>query len=307
MRLPVELRKLGFSVICVYANTGLENDETLDFINKCDKYFDLGVNWIEAVVHENKGNTHRVVSYETAFRVKDYKHPDHPYHAHVRKNGIPNQTYKQCSDRLKQIPIEHWKKVNGYSGLKHALGMRADEHNRVLPANIRKALSGFGVDVEAFISSENRLSMLEGVDSDTLKIASSYDKKRKKFGLVYPFYEWLNIDKQDINDWWDDMPFNLALEEHEGNCQTCWKKSNNKLSLLAIEHPERFEAMKWFEDNYSHVKPNNNGERRVFFRGNRSAEMIIGEVSLYDAFTLRKMIGLNKDADSGCSESCEAY
>lgn len=318
MALAVELKLRGYNPICIFANTGLENDETLDFINKCDKHFKLNIVWIEAVFNKAhmKGVTHRITSFDYAYRPSQHKDPKHPYHAFVAKHGIPNATYKQCSDRLKELPIEHYKNKGHINGLKHAIGMRLDEPNRVMSKKIRDLLNLARINPDEFRKIDSHGERIDSViqsgykftEKDFQSILLYSSKKLEKYNLVYPLYDWFPMDKQDINDWWDEQPFSLGLEEHEGNCQTCWKKSDKKLFLLAKEHPERFEAMRWFEENYSHVKPNTkSNHERLFFRKHRSAEMIIGEASLYDAYALRKMIGAEKDSDAGCSESCDPY
>jgi len=320
MALAVELKQRGYNPICIFANTGLENEETLDFINKCDKHFKLNIVWIEAVVNpiHNKGIAHRETSFDYAYRNHQYKDPKHPYHAFVAKYGIPNATYKQCSDRLKEIPIEHYKRKNSLHGLKHAIGMRLDEPNRVISKKIRDLLSLAKIDSYNFRnieSHEERMKMINNsvceFSKDELNAITLYSaKKLQKYNLVYPLYDWFPMDKQDVNDWWEDQPFNLELEDYEGNCQFCWKKSDTKLFLIANEHPERLEAMKWFEETYSDVKPNTKtNQRRYFFRKHRSAEMILGEARLYDLYTLRNSIGIGKERynDSGCSESCDPY
>ena len=46
-----------------FANTGCEHEETLKFVDQCDKHFNWGVVWIEAVVQPQKGKgiLHKVV------------------------------------------------------------------------------------------------------------------------------------------------------------------------------------------------------------------------------------------------------
>ena len=250
-----------YEFIFIFANTGQECEETLIFVDKCDKTFDLNVVWVEAVVNpvHMKGITHKVVDFKTASRNGE------PFEAHIAKSGIPNANKPQCSDRLKALPIEHYKKVNGLKGVRHCIGIRKDEERRKSEGSI------------------------------------------KKFNIIYPLCDWSEFDKQDVNSFWEDMPFTLELDEHQGNCKTCWKKSDKKLWLLAIEEPEKFTFMITMEDKYQHVKPNTDGKPRVFFRKHRSGEDICNEASNYDAETLRKMIGYKDDQDSGCSESCEAY
>lgn len=244
----------------IFANTGQECEETLKFVDRCDKEFGLNVVWVEAIVNpiHGKGITHKVVSFETAARNGE------PFEVFIAKSGIPNANKPQCSDRLKALPIEHYKKVNGLKGVRHCIGIRKDEERR-------KA------------------------------------KSASKFNLIYPFCDWEEIDKQDVNTFWEDQEFTLELEEHQGNCKTCWKKSDKKLWLIALEEPEKFKFMLTMEDKYKDVKPNDNGQRRLFFRKNRSVDDLMAEAEKLDAKTLRKMIGYKDDQDSGCSESCEAY
>jgi len=250
-----------YDFVFIFANTGQECEETLVFVDKCDKEFCLNLVWVEAVVNpqHGKGITHRVVDFITASREGE------PFEAHIAKSGIPNANKPQCSDRLKAFPIEHYKKIHGLKGVRHCIGIRKDEERRK---------SAWGV---------------------------------KNYNLVYPLCDWFETDKQDVNDWWEEQNFTLELEEHQGNCKTCWKKSDKKLWLLALTEPEKFEFMAKMEKKYADVKPNDNGVPRVFFRRNRSTEDIFRECADMDSLRLRHMIGYAPDEDSGCSESCEAY
>lgn len=249
-----------YTFVFIFANTGQECEETLIFVDKCDKKFGLNVVWVEAVVNpiHGKGITHKVVTFMSAARNGE------PFEAFIAKSGIPNANKPQCSDRLKALPIEHYKKVNGLKGVRHCIGIRKDEERR-------KA------------------------------------KSASKYNLIYPLCDWSEIDKQDVNTFWEEQPFTLELDEHQGNCKTCWKKSDKKLWLIALEEPEKFTFMLTMEDKYKHVKPNGNGQQRLFFRKNRSVDDLMAEAEKLDAKTLRKMIGYKGDQDSGCSESCEAY
>lgn len=305
-----------YEQICIFANTGMENEETLEFLDKCDKEYDLNIIWLEAVVHEHgKGNTYRVTNFKDAYRIEQYKDPLHPFHAHVKKNGIPNASYPQCSDRLKEQVIESYKKANGLKGAKQALGMRIDESNRATSKPVKDILKSIGINHDDFRIMDNHNYRMETVsncgnyisDDELLKV-ERYSLKLQKYNLVFPMCDWFPMDKDDVNDFWEEQPFNLELEAHKGNCATCWKKSDKKLHLIALEQPEKFEAFNWLEDTYKHVKPNTkNGQDRVFFRKHRNTEMIIGEAQLMDVYMLRKLIGANIDDESGCAESCNGY
>lgn len=247
----------------VFANTGQENEETLRFVERTDQEGGLGVVWLECIVNpaHGKGVRHRTVSFKTAARQGE------PFEAFIAKSGIPNSNKPQCSDRLKALVIESYKRAIGWSGCFHAIGIRKDEERRRAKAAVQV------------------------------------------YNLVYPLLDWPTMisDKEDVLNYWEEQPWSLGLEAHEGNCKTCWKKSNNKLWLLAVEHPERFEFMARMERQYSHVKPNENGAPRVFFRGNRGAVDILREASSMDSRTLRRMIGADTQSETGCAESCEAY
>ncbi len=44
-----------FEMIFVFANTGQENEETLQFIKHCENYFGFKITWIETVMNEKSG------------------------------------------------------------------------------------------------------------------------------------------------------------------------------------------------------------------------------------------------------------
>ena len=89
------------NIIFLFANTAQENEKTLQFVNKCDIKYGLGVVWLEAdVVHKQRvGTKHKVVSFETASRNGE------PFEDMIKKFGIPNKHYPHCTRELKQRPI----------------------------------------------------------------------------------------------------------------------------------------------------------------------------------------------------------
>jgi len=112
------------NLIFVFANTGQENEKTLEFVNNCDKAFNLGVVWVEADVKENGvGTKYKIVSFETASR--DGK----PFEDVVRKYGVSNKAYPHCTRELKLAPIHSYMKSLGVE-YKTAIGIRADEYRR---------------------------------------------------------------------------------------------------------------------------------------------------------------------------------
>lgn len=134
---------------------------------------------------------------------------------------------------------------------------------------------------------------------------------QKKLRIVYPLIDWFPSDKQDVNDWAEDQPFQLGLKEHEGNCVTCHKKSDRKLFQLIREQPSAFDWNARMEDQYAKNGANRAGESRVFFRRNRSTAALFEEAKIAlsaDDFEQRYAQRQHElDLDGGCSESCELY
>jgi len=116
-------------IIVVFANTGQENEETLRFVNQCDKQWGLSVVWVEAVVdfRKNKGVTHHVVDFSSASRKGE------PYIEVIKKYGIPNMSYPHCNRDLKLAPLHSYAKELGWKkgDYETAIGIRIDEMDRV--------------------------------------------------------------------------------------------------------------------------------------------------------------------------------
>ena len=113
-------------VFC-FANTGKEKPQTLDFVDRCDREFGLGLVWLEAKVDPTLGNgtTYKVINYCTASRNGE------PFEAVTAKYGISNKMFPHCSRELKQRPINAYAKAVFPAGYVTALGIRADEIKRL--------------------------------------------------------------------------------------------------------------------------------------------------------------------------------
>lgn len=121
--------------------------------------------------------------------------------------------------------------------------------------------------------------------------------------IFYPLAHWFPTDKQAINSWWEDQPFRLNLQPHQGNCKTCWKKSTRKLVQIAQETPEAFDWNVRMEAQYGLSGHNVDGNRRVFFREHMKATTLLSIAEV----TNPVLILANDDSNSGCSESCEPF
>jgi len=113
----------------VFANTGQEDNRTLDFVHDCEEVFGWDIHWVEAVVIHNErvGTKHKLVDYTSASRKGE------PFEDVIKKYGIPNQGMPHCTRELKLQPIKSFCKSLGWAKKDYhsAVGIRADEIDRM--------------------------------------------------------------------------------------------------------------------------------------------------------------------------------
>ena len=84
--------------------------------------------WVEALVNPEKGKgiRHRIVTFKTASR------NGKPFEDYIKKEGLPGPSNPGCTTRLKELPMNSYlKRVLGWSDYWTAIGIRADEIDRV--------------------------------------------------------------------------------------------------------------------------------------------------------------------------------
>jgi hypothetical protein len=189
--------------VVVFANTGKENEATLQFVHECDTRWNLGVVWIEAVIHPEKGVGvgYKIVTFETAARNGE------PFEDAIRKYGIPNKMNPHCTRDLKQVPLQKFMKSLGFEQWETAIGIRADEEHRVKRDKgfIYPLVDMIGVD-EKFIrdwwsrqSFDLQLKDYQGNCDLCWK-----KSQRKRLTLIH--------ENPSIADWWQRME-----ETHDGD------------------------------------------------------------------------------------------
>jgi len=258
-------------VIVTFANTGQEHEETLIFVDRCDREFGFGVVWVEAAVSPEKGVgvSHRIVDFKTASRNGE------PFEAYIKKYGIPNVAYKQCTTRLKTDPMESYRRTSGW--IDHAtyltaVGIRFDEADRM-----------------SFSAMKN-------------------------LNVFYPLVD-SEVTKDDVVAWWGSQSFKLGIPEQLGNCVWCWKKSMRKLLTIAKDSPEHFDFPARMErENSMAGGPRRDGEEkmpRVFFRGNKSTKQLLAEAAKgeFVPFVDEGFVPFDDELDvgGGCGASCEVH
>lgn len=249
-----------YEPLFVFANTGLENEETLIFADKCDKRFNLNLVWVEQVqIHEKgKGATYKVVDFKTASRDGE------PFEDAIKKFGIPNQSYPHCTRETKLYALKKYAR-DYFNTTKYytAIGIRVDEIDRM-------------------------------------------NDKFKENRIIYPLIkkDMKPMSKPMINEFWQKMPFRLDLKGYQGNCKTCWKKSDKKLYKIAQENPSYFDFFDRMEKKYGKYE---DGRDRFFFRRNRSTKDILNESKTAKPIVIDDARVYINQLDMFENESCEVF
>lgn len=261
-----------YEIVFIFANTGFEHPETLNFVRDCQLAWGMEIVWIEAVTdpRHGKGVSSCVVTWETASRNGE------PFRAMIEKLGIPNRAFPFCTRELKTRPIyAYTRDVLAWGGESAAgknyyvaIGIRLDE-----PARIKRH-SGriFPLVDEWPVDKQDILDWWEDQPFDL----------NRRIGSA-----------ETIN-----------FPERFGNCVWCWKKSLRKHLLNIKDHPGWYDFAAEMEKLHGFTGAGKTGEPRVFFREGKSTTYLrqMAEVATPD-----ERMGSRYGEDDGCSESCEAF
>lgn len=237
--------------VFVFANTGLEHDDTLRFMRDVADKFSFECIWVEGYVTVGKkvSTQHRVVDFSTAYRWQQWKDPLHPYHNHCTKYGVSNVKWINCSREMKQYTITSYMKSIGLYEKRDyytAIGIRADEQARK---------------------------------------SSNPDRR----GIIYPFIDIEPKTKNEVLNWWSQYDWDLRIPESLGNCITCYKKSDVKLREAYLLEPRAFEFNSHMEAAYGRTGPeferDKEADARSFFRMKRNTELLIQSFSCLEGNT----------------------
>ena len=191
-----------YQKLFVYANTGKEAEATLEFIDKCDKEFNLNLIWVEAdVVHEKqKGTQYNITNF------KDAKRKGEPFTEVVKKYGLPSKLYRHCTRELKEIPISKYARDILGKDYITAIGIRADEKHR-LGNDPKKVypLAELGIDEQIVRNFWDRQPFdLELKDYQGNCDLCFLKSVRKKLTIIK--------ENPKVADWWLDLEVNNIEE-----------------------------------------------------------------------------------------------
>lgn len=121
--------RIAGDLAVVFANTGREAPQTLDFVREIQRQWKVPIAWVEFT---DDAAGFEQVFYKTAHRKGE------PFEALIRKkNFLPNPVARFCTVELKIKPTERYLEWCGWTEWDNMLGFRADEPLRV--AKVRAA------------------------------------------------------------------------------------------------------------------------------------------------------------------------
>ena len=195
----------------VFANTGKEMPETLDFVRDCGEQWGVDIHWIElSELHDITGQAgyaknakwnrvYKRVNYATASRKGE------PFNILLdAMDAIPNAVQRTCTVTLKVRGIRQYLESLGYeSPWTELIGIRGDEKRRAVKLHGKRD---------------------EGMD------------------CYLPL--WLDgITKEDVGNFWKKQNFDLNLPNNNGvtdwgNCDLCHLKGQSKKMSIIRERPD---------------------------------------------------------------------
>lgn len=135
------------AVVC-FANTGKEEEATLEFVDRCSREWDVPIVWLE---YRAEIPRFEVVDFASASRHGE------PFAALIEnKSYLPNPVARFCTEELKAKAINRYLDSKGIEDAEMMIGVRADEPRRLPKLRARNLLVPLAdagvtqVDVQAF-------------------------------------------------------------------------------------------------------------------------------------------------------------
>lgn len=209
--------------LVVFQNTGKEMPQTLDFINECDKRWNLNIVWLEY----RYGANFEVVTYETASR------DGRPFNELIAWNKcLPNTMLRFCTKDLKINTLKRYCKSIGIKKWDHYVGIRYDEPRRwSKDSNLPKYMTVFHPLVKMKATKEDVLEWWKDQEFN-LAINEPYGncdccflKGKGKLSIIAK-------EKPELLDWWIEKETMIGKTfKKEISYKTLKEKSLNQTGL----------------------------------------------------------------------------
>ena len=186
----------------VFANTGKEMPQTLDFVKDCAEKWDCKIHWLELeIANERPVYRTKKVNYETASRKGE------PFEALIkRRKMLPNPVMRMCTQELKMNVMKRFMKEKGHKGWTNVIGLRYDEPRRVA------------------------------------KQSRQNDSNVNAWDSVCPLYQDKITVKEILEFWRkNNFDLKLTSENGQttaGNCDLCYLKGTKTLTKIIKEKPD---------------------------------------------------------------------
>ena len=186
----------------VFANTGKEMPQTLDFVRDCAEKWDCKIHWLELeIANERPVYRTKKVNYETASRKGE------PFEALIkRRKMLPNPVMRMCTQELKMNVMKRFMKEKGHKEWTNVIGLRYDEPRRVA------------------------------------KQSRQNDSNVNAWDSVCPLYQDKITVKEILEFWRkNNFDLKLTSENGQttaGNCDLCYLKGTKTLTKIIKEKPD---------------------------------------------------------------------
>ena len=271
------LDRTEYEIKVVFANTGKEREETLQFIRECDTRWGFNTVWVECITNpeRGKGVSARVVDFETASRHGE------PFEASIKKHGISNVNQPLCTRELKTYTINAYMRQIGWKHYHRAIGIRLDEIDRVNP-NYKKERIIYPC-ISMFPSRREDINAFWAAQDFSLNLKSyqgncncCYKKSLRKLLTIAH-------EEPERFQWWADM------EAKYENYLPDSRKNNPK-----VKFPIRF-----FRGNLS--------ANEILQMSKSFTDFASDDSKKTNTYKQLSLFGNELDTPNGCSESCEAF
>lgn len=200
--------QLPDDVHVVFANTGREMPETLDFVQECGTRWGVSVVWLEYRLDNDGKPTYEIVDHNSASRNGE------PFEMLIDKRQyLPNPVARMCTAELKIRSIERWAKDLSIIDFSSVIGLRADEKRRVSKIRNRKS------EMKGCIETSTPMADANHTVADVSQFWKDSD-----FDLMLPN----NDGKTPL-----------------GNCDLCYLKGASTIMGIVRDYPERAQ---WWAD-----------------------------------------------------------
>jgi 3'-phosphoadenosine 5'-phosphosulfate sulfotransferase (PAPS reductase)/FAD synthetase len=228
--------KLPEDAIVCFANTGKEEEATLEFVRDCGEKWNVSIVWLEYVWAEEPKDRFKVVDFKTASRNGE------PFMEYIKSsNAIPNPVARSCTGHLKVRAIDKYMKSIGWKHNENMdwMGIRADEPRRA--AKIQKDR------VPLYIAGITKQDISKFWDEQDFDLGLPNMNGVTMHGncdlcFLKPTHQIVSLIKEKPSraDWW------ISIEDHFKNKNTTTDQGSN----FRIDRPNYTELKKFAENQY---------------------------------------------------------